>query len=169
VDHIEKPFSGTGGNLQYTGMPSCIRERPFSDTVHDPDYAVSDSFPEKNGGRKMKTAVLILTMSIVTILLRALPFLVFHRKVPSYIAYLGRVLPPAIIGMLVDLLPEGRITSESSLCIAGACFCGFGRAYTGLETEFHSEHTVRYGHLYADHGRHRIILQHMSEFKEVEP
>ena len=49
----------------------------------------------------MKTAVLILTMSIVTILLRALPFLVFHRKVPSYIAYLGRVLPPAIIGMLV--------------------------------------------------------------------
>ena len=49
----------------------------------------------------MKTAVLILIMSIVTILLRALPFLVFHRKVPSYIAYLGRVLPPAIIGMLV--------------------------------------------------------------------
>ena len=34
-------------------------------------------------------------------LLRALPFLVFRKKVPAYVSYLGRVLPPAIIGMLV--------------------------------------------------------------------
>ena len=32
---------------------------------------------------------------------RFLPFLVFRQKVPPYISYLGRVLPPAIIGMLV--------------------------------------------------------------------
>jgi branched-subunit amino acid transport protein AzlD len=40
-------------------------------------------------------------MSAVTVLLRALPFLVFRKKVPAYVTYLGRVLPPAIIGMLV--------------------------------------------------------------------
>ena len=47
------------------------------------------------------SAVLIAVMSAVTVLLRALPFLVFRKKVPAYVPYLGRVLPPAIIGMLV--------------------------------------------------------------------
>ena len=49
----------------------------------------------------MKTAVLIAVMSGVTILLRFLPFLVFRKEPPKYISYLGKVLPPAIIGMLV--------------------------------------------------------------------
>ena len=49
----------------------------------------------------MKTALLIAVMSVVTILLRALPFLVFRKNTPKYVIYLGRVLPPAIIGMLV--------------------------------------------------------------------
>ena len=31
----------------------------------------------------------------------SLPFLIFRKKVPSYVVYLGKVLPPAIIGMLV--------------------------------------------------------------------
>ena len=47
------------------------------------------------------SAVLVAVMSLVTILLRALPFLVFRKNVPPCITYLGRVLPPAIIGMLV--------------------------------------------------------------------
>ncbi len=49
----------------------------------------------------MRSAVLIATMSVVTILLRALPFIIFRKETPGYISYLGRVLPPAIIGMLV--------------------------------------------------------------------
>ena len=49
----------------------------------------------------MRSAVLIAVMAAVTILLRFLPFLVFRKETPPYIAYLGRVLPPAIIGMLV--------------------------------------------------------------------
>ena len=49
----------------------------------------------------MRAAVLVAVMSAVTILLRALPFLVFRKKTPAYIVYLGKVLPPAIIGMLV--------------------------------------------------------------------
>lgn len=47
------------------------------------------------------SAILVAVMSLVTILLRFLPFLVFRKKVPPCITYLGRVLPPAIIGMLI--------------------------------------------------------------------
>ena len=46
-------------------------------------------------------AALVAVMSVFTILLRGLPFLVFRKRVPGWIAYLGKVLPPAIIGMLV--------------------------------------------------------------------
>lgn len=49
----------------------------------------------------MKSAALIVTMSIVTIVMRILPFAVFRKETPKYVSYLGRVLPPAIIGMLV--------------------------------------------------------------------
>ena len=49
----------------------------------------------------MKAAILVAAMALVTVMLRFLPFLVFRGKTPDYIAYLGNVLPPAIIGMLV--------------------------------------------------------------------
>ena len=49
----------------------------------------------------MNTAVLIGVMAVVTVLLRAMPFILFQKKTPKYISYLGKVLPPAIIGMLV--------------------------------------------------------------------
>ena len=47
------------------------------------------------------SALLVIAMAAVTMLLRFLPFLVFRKKTPPYIAYLGEVLPAAIIGMLV--------------------------------------------------------------------
>lgn len=46
-------------------------------------------------------AVLVLAMAAVTWVLRFLPFLVFRKRTPAGIVYLGKVLPPAIIGMLV--------------------------------------------------------------------
>ena len=49
----------------------------------------------------MNAAILVGVMSAVTILLRFLPFFVFPKKTPEYITYLGKVLPSAIIGMLV--------------------------------------------------------------------
>lgn len=49
----------------------------------------------------MKAAVLVAVMAAATVLTRFLPFLVFRKKTPKYITYLGNVLPPAIIGMLV--------------------------------------------------------------------
>ena len=49
----------------------------------------------------MRAAILIAVMALVTMLLRFLPFLIFRDETPAYITYLGKVLPPAIIGMLV--------------------------------------------------------------------
>ena len=46
-------------------------------------------------------AALVLAMAAATWLTRFLPFIVFRRRVPNYIRYLGTVLPAAIIGMLV--------------------------------------------------------------------
>ena len=49
------------------------------------------------------TAALIAVMSLVTILLRALPFWIFRKdqQLPEALLYLGRVLPSAALGMLV--------------------------------------------------------------------
>ena len=58
------------------------------------------------------SALLVAAMSLVTILLRALPFLVFRKNTPDWLAYLGKVLPPAIIGMLVVYcLKDTKISS----------------------------------------------------------
>ncbi|MBE6686607.1 MAG: branched-chain amino acid transporter AzlD [Ruminococcaceae bacterium] len=48
------------------------------------------------------TLLLILVIAAVTFLLRALPFLLFKGgKTPDIVKYLGKVMPPAVIGMLV--------------------------------------------------------------------
>ena len=49
----------------------------------------------------MRVPLMIAVMSLVTVALRFLPFLVFRKKTPRYVSYLGSVLPSAIMGMLV--------------------------------------------------------------------
>ena len=49
----------------------------------------------------MMPVVLVAVMAAVTVLLRALPFILFQKNVPEYLIYLGKVLPAAIVGMLV--------------------------------------------------------------------
>ena len=49
----------------------------------------------------MREVKLIAVMALGTALLRFLPFLIFRKRTPPYIAYLGKVLPPALVGMLV--------------------------------------------------------------------
>ena len=52
---------------------------------------------------ELYSAKIIAAIALVTIALRFLPFLIFSgkRKTPAYISYLGKVLPFAIMGMLV--------------------------------------------------------------------
>lgn len=51
----------------------------------------------------------IAVMAAVTFLTRALPFLLFDRggKPPKLVLYLGRVLPPAVIAMLIVYCVKG--------------------------------------------------------------
>ena len=47
-------------------------------------------------------AALVAVIALVTIFLRFLPFLIFrNRTSPAFVTYLGKVLPFAIMGMLV--------------------------------------------------------------------
>ena len=76
----------------------------------------------------MKSALLVAVMAGVTILLRFLPFLLFRKRTPAYIAYLGKVLPAAIIGMLViyclkdvslSAAPHGLPEGLAAACVVG--------------------------------------------------
>ena len=52
---------------------------------------------------ELHSVKLIAVIALVTIALRFLPFLIFSgkRQTPAFISYLGKVLPFAIMGMLV--------------------------------------------------------------------
>lgn len=58
-------------------------------------------------------ALLVIVMSAVTILLRFLPFLLFRKRTPPYVAYLGEVLPSAIIGMLVIYCLKDTVVTKA--------------------------------------------------------
>lgn len=45
--------------------------------------------------------LLIMVVALVTIGIRFFPFLLFRKKTPQLILYMGKVLPYAIMGMLV--------------------------------------------------------------------
>ena len=51
----------------------------------------------------LHSAKLVAVVALVTMALRFLPFLIFSgkRQTPAYVSYLGKVLPFAIMGMLV--------------------------------------------------------------------
>ena len=51
----------------------------------------------------LHSALIVAVVALVTIALRFLPFLIFsgNKTTPPFVAYLGRVLPYAIMGMLV--------------------------------------------------------------------
>lgn len=50
-----------------------------------------------------ESVILIIVMAITTFITRVIPFIIFPsgKKRPEIIAYLGKVLPYAIIGMLI--------------------------------------------------------------------
>ena len=66
-----------------------------------------------------ETLASIAVMSAVTFLTRALPFLLFDRgeHPPKIVLYLGKVLPPAIIAMLIVYCMKGVTFSTPAGCI----------------------------------------------------
>ncbi len=72
--------------------------------------------------------ILIASMAATTMALRFLPFLVFGKNTPQYITYLGKVLPQAMIGLLVIYcLKDVSLTSGSHgipEVVAGAVVVG---------------------------------------------
>ena len=75
-------------------------------------------------------ALLVAVMAAVTMLLRFLPFLLFRKKTPPYIAYLGEVLPAAIIGMLVIYCLKDTVITRAPF---GAPELIAGLAVVGLQ------------------------------------
>ena len=73
-------------------------------------------------------ALLVTVMAAVTMMLRFLPFLVFRKRTPPYIAYLGEVLPAAIIGMLVIYCLKDTVLTKAPFgvpeIIAGLAVAG---------------------------------------------
>ena len=76
----------------------------------------------------MNASVHVAVMAVVTALLRFLPFLIFRKQTPAYITYLGKVLPSAIIGMLViyclkdvrvSVPPHGLPELIAAACVVG--------------------------------------------------
>ncbi len=76
----------------------------------------------------MRVSILIAVMAVVTMLLRFLPFLIFRKTVPPFVSYLGRVLPSAIIGMLVIYCMKDVVWTAAPFgapeLIAAACVVG---------------------------------------------
>lgn len=51
----------------------------------------------------VNSILIIAVAAVVTIIIRALPFIIFDRggKLPSWVEYLGKVLPPALMSLLL--------------------------------------------------------------------
>ena len=64
---------------------------------------------------KVHAALIIAVTSLVTIAIRFTPFVIFgdKRKTPDVVNYLGKVLPYAIMGMLVVFCLKGVSLTEA--------------------------------------------------------
>ena len=63
---------------------------------------------------ELHSAALVAVIAAVTMGLRFLPFVIFRgRETPPFIAYLGKVLPYAIMGMLVVYCLRGTVLTAA--------------------------------------------------------
>ena len=74
---------------------------------------------------ELHAVLLVAVTSAVTILLRFLPFAIFsgNRKTPAYVTYLGKVLPYAIMGMLVVFCLKGVSLTAAPYGLPEAIAC----------------------------------------------
>ena len=48
-----------------------------------------------------KTLAILAVIALITAAFRFTPFLIFRREIPGPVRFLGKVLPPAVMGMLI--------------------------------------------------------------------
>lgn len=74
----------------------------------------------------LHSILIVAVVALVTIALRFLPFFIFggKRKTPEIILYLGKVLPYAIMGMLVIYCLRSVTTGSMGNSIAQLLACG---------------------------------------------
>lgn len=86
------------------------------------------------------TLLLILVMAVVTLFTRALPFLLFDHgdQPPRWVTYLGSVLPPAMMALLVVYclrsvqLTQLGLSLPALLCVAVAALLHLWKGNTLL-------------------------------------
>ncbi|PAF54238.1 hypothetical protein BKH42_01655 [Helicobacter sp. 13S00482-2] len=63
----------------------------------------------------LDSVIIVLIIIVITFLSRALPFIIFNSKrhTPVFLHYLGKVLPNAIIGMLIVYCLKGTEMSAA--------------------------------------------------------
>ena len=98
----------------------------------------------------LHSVLLVLVMAVVTYLLRAFPFMVFSGKkpTPEFVLYLGKVLPYAIIGMLVIYcIKDISFVSLGNFFAVYYCWSSCGVA-SHMETKYTFVHYSRNAFLY---------------------
>ena len=80
---------------------------------------------------------IIAVAAIVTLFIRAIPFVLFggKREVPATVTYLGKVLPPAIMVILVVYCVKGIDLFGRQSWHSGAAVRGSGCGPSYLEAE----------------------------------
>ncbi|MGF3066684.1 branched-chain amino acid transporter permease [Facklamia sp. P12945] len=74
----------------------------------------------------LHSIMLIVVMVIVTITIRATPFIIFKRKTPIWIIYLGQVFPYAIMTiLLIYSFKDIAYTSQRTIAAIISCFLVF--------------------------------------------
>ena len=79
-------------------------------------------------GETTRDLLLILVMAMVTFATRLLPFLLFDRgeEPPKAVLYLGRVLPPVIMAMLIVYCLKGVSFATPAGWVPALLSCGRG-------------------------------------------
>lgn len=65
-------------------------------------------------GENFRVLVMILLIALVTAGIRFLPFLLFRKKTPDAVLYLGQVLPYSIMAMLIVYCLKGVSFTEGT-------------------------------------------------------
>lgn len=66
---------------------------------------------------EIHSLLLVLVVAAITVMIRFMPFVIFRKKTPQVVLYLGKMLPFAIMGMLVVYCLKNVSLTEGSHAI----------------------------------------------------